>query len=181
MSAPSHLWYCALRFRSPPWKNSLAPSAAACGSLRSSSCCSLEPLRSWSRSAFPSALSASMNQTAARLDQTIRTLIEERNLSSAILGSMVEGVAVVNGAERLVFANHSFAEILELHALPKSGSALVEVVRQTVVIQAVSKVLAGEQRVDPDIVTGTLRQHFFAATVAAVRAGETSGAVLVLH
>jgi two-component system, OmpR family, phosphate regulon sensor histidine kinase PhoR len=61
-------------------------------------------------------LGASLNQTAARLDQTIRTLTEERNLSSAILGSMVEGVAVVNGAERLVFANHSFAEILELHA-----------------------------------------------------------------
>ena len=126
-------------------------------------------------------LGASLNQTAARLDQTIRTLTEERNLSSAILGSMVEGVAVVNGAERLVFANHSFAEILELHALPKSGSALLEVVRQTEMIEAVRKVLAGEPRVEAEIVTGTLRQHFFAATVAAVRAGETSGAVVVLH
>ncbi len=126
-------------------------------------------------------LGASLNQTAARLDQTIRTLTEERNLSSAILGSMVEGVAVVNAAERLVFANRSFAEILELHALPKSGSALVEVVRQTEMIEAVRKVLAGEPRVESEIVTGTLRQHFFAATVAAVRAGETSGAVVVLH
>ena len=126
-------------------------------------------------------LGASLNQTAARLDQTIRTLTEERNLSSAILGSMVEGVAVVNGAERLVFANHSFAEILELHALPKSGSAFLEVVRQTEMIEAVRKVLAGEPRVEAEIVTGTLRQHFFAATVAAVRAGETSGAVVVLH
>ena len=36
---------------------------------------------------------------------TIRTLTEERNMSAAILGSMVEGVAVVNGSERLVFAN----------------------------------------------------------------------------
>jgi len=35
--------------------------------------------------------------------------------------------------------------------------------------------------VESEIVTGTLRQHFFAATVASVRAGETSGAVLVLH
>jgi two-component system phosphate regulon sensor histidine kinase PhoR len=126
-------------------------------------------------------LGASLNQTAARLDQTIRTLTEERNLSSAILGSMVEGVAVVNGAERLVFANHSFAEILELHALPKSGSAFLEVVRQTEMIEAVRKVLAGEPRVEAEIVTGTLRQHFFAATVAAVRAGDTSGAVVVLH
>ena len=126
-------------------------------------------------------LGASLNQTAARLDQTIRTLTEERNLSSAILGSMVEGVAVVNGAERLVFANQGFAGILELDVPPKSGSALVEVVRQTEMIEAVRKVLTGEPRVEAEIVTGTLRQHFFAATVAAVRAGETSGAVVVLH
>jgi len=57
-------------------------------------------------------LSGSLNQTAARLDRTIRTLTEERNLSSAILGSMVEGVLVVNAAERVVFANHSFAKFL---------------------------------------------------------------------
>ena len=127
------------------------------------------------------ALGASLNQTAKRLDQTIRTLTEERNLSSAILSSMAEGVAVVNGAERLVFANQSFAEILELHAAPRAGGALVEVVRQTEMIEGVRKVLAGEPRVEAEIVTGTLRQHCFAATVAAVRAGETSGAVVVLH
>ena len=34
---------------------------------------------------------------------------------------------------------------------------------------------------EAEIVTGTLRQHYFAATVASVRAGETSGAVIVLH
>jgi two-component system phosphate regulon sensor histidine kinase PhoR len=127
------------------------------------------------------ALGASLNQTAARMDLTIRTLTEERNMSSAILGSMVEGVAVVNGAERLVFANQGFAAILELDVPPRSGSALVEVVRQTEMIEAVRRVLAGEPRVEAEIVTGTLRQHFFAATVAAVRAGETSGAVVVLH
>jgi two-component system phosphate regulon sensor histidine kinase PhoR len=48
-------------------------------------------------------------------------------------------------------------------------------------IEGVRKVLAGEPRVEAEIVTGTLRQHCFAATVAAVRAGETSGAVVVLH
>jgi two-component system phosphate regulon sensor histidine kinase PhoR len=127
------------------------------------------------------ALGASLNQTAARMDRTIRTLTEERNLSSAILGSMVEGVAVVNGAERLVFANQGFAEILGLGVPPRSGSALVEVVRQTEMIEAVRKVLAGQPRVEAEIVTGTLRQHFFAATVAAVRAGDNSGAVVVLH
>jgi two-component system, OmpR family, phosphate regulon sensor histidine kinase PhoR len=127
------------------------------------------------------ALGASLNLTAARMDRTIRTLTEERNLSSAILSSMVEGVAVVNGAERLVFANQSFAGILALDAPVHSGRAFVEIVRQTELIEAVRHVLGGEPRVESEIVTGTLRQHFFAATVAAVRAGNTSGAVLVLH
>jgi two-component system phosphate regulon sensor histidine kinase PhoR len=126
-------------------------------------------------------LCGSLNQTAARMDRTIRTLTEERNLSAAILGSMVEGVAVMNATERLVFANQGFANILELDVPPKSGSALVEVVRQTELIEAVRRVLAGEPRVEAEIVTGTLRQHFFAATVAAVRAGDTLGAVVVLH
>ena len=127
------------------------------------------------------ALGASMNHTAAQLDETIRTLTEERNLSTAILGSMVEGVAVVNGSERLLFANQGFAGILNLRFPPKSGSALVEIVRQTELIEAVRNVLHGESRVEAEIVTGTLRQKYFAATVASVRAGDTLGAVVVLH
>jgi two-component system phosphate regulon sensor histidine kinase PhoR len=126
-------------------------------------------------------LAVSLNKTAARLDRTIRTLTEERNLSAAILGSMVEGVAVVNATERLLFANQGFAEILGLDAPPQSGSALVEVVRQTELLEAVREVLKGQPRVEAEIVTGTLRQHFFAVTVASVRAAETSGAVIVLH
>ncbi len=127
------------------------------------------------------ALAISFNETAARLDRTIRTLTEERNLSSAILGSMVEGVAVVNASERLLFANRGFTEILGLDVPPQSGSALVEVVRQTELIEAVRQVLKGEPRVESEIVTGTLRHHFFAVTVASVSAAETSGAVIVLH
>ena len=126
-------------------------------------------------------LAASLNDSAARLDRAIRTLTEERNLSSAILGSMVEGVAVVNSGERLVFANEGFAEILELGVPPQSGSSLVETVRQTELIEAVRAVLSGAPRVEAEIVTGTLRQHFFAVTVASVKAAENSGAVIVLH
>jgi two-component system, OmpR family, phosphate regulon sensor histidine kinase PhoR len=126
-------------------------------------------------------LSDSLNQTATRLDRTIRTLTEERNLSSAILGSMVEGVLVVNAAQRVVFANRSFAGILGLSAPPQAGSGLVEWVRQTELLEAVRKVLLGEPLVQSEIVTGTLRQHFFAATVASVGTTGTDGAVLVLH
>jgi two-component system phosphate regulon sensor histidine kinase PhoR len=127
------------------------------------------------------ALAVSLNESAARLDRSIRTLTDERNLSAAILGSMVEGVAVVNANERLVFANQGFAEILGLDTPPQSGSGLVEIVRQTELLEAVRQVLAGAQRVQAEIVTGTLRQHYFAVTVASVRAAENLGAVIVLH
>lgn len=126
-------------------------------------------------------LGVSLNETAARLDLTIRALKDERNLSAAILGSMVEGVAVVDAVDRLVFSNPAFAEILSMDAPPKIGSALVESVRQTELIEAVHKVLHGEPTVRGEIATGILRQRFFAATATAVRGGETSGAVLVLH
>jgi len=126
-------------------------------------------------------LAVSLSETAARLDLTIRTLRDERNLSAAILGSMVEGVAVVDATDRVVFSNPGFSEILGLDMPPKIGSVLVESVRQTELIEAVHKVLRGEPAVHAEIVTGTLRQRFFAATATAVRGGETSGAVLVLH
>jgi two-component system, OmpR family, phosphate regulon sensor histidine kinase PhoR len=54
-------------------------------------------------------------------------------------------------------------------------------VRQTELVEAVRQVLGGEPRVQSEIVTGTLRQHYFAITVASVRAGDTIGAVVVLH
>ena len=126
-------------------------------------------------------LATSLNESAAKLDLTIRTLKDERNLSAAILGSMVEGVAVVDGTDRLLFSNQAFAEILGLDMAPKIGTALVESVRQTELIEAARKVRAGQDAVHSEITTGTLRQRFFAVTVASVRAMETYGAVIVLH
>jgi two-component system phosphate regulon sensor histidine kinase PhoR len=126
-------------------------------------------------------LAVSLNETSARLDLTIRTLMDERNLSAAIFGSMVEGVAVVDATDRLVFSNRGFAEILGLDAAPRIGSSLVEAVRQPELIEAVRRVRRGEPAVSTEIVTGTLRQRFFAATANAVRGGDKAGAVLVLH
>ena len=41
-------------------------------------------------------LTRALNQTAASLDASIGVLTDERNRSSAILGSMIEGVAVIS-------------------------------------------------------------------------------------
>lgn len=126
-------------------------------------------------------LARAFNETAARLAETIRVLTEERNRSAAILGSMIEGVAVISPQERIIFSNRAFSQILGLEAMPIEGRALVEVVRQSDLLAVSKKVLAEHEQVSSEVVVGTVRPRSFAVTAAPVHATGPSGAVLVLH
>ena len=126
-------------------------------------------------------LAAALGDTAAQLEQTIRTLTVERNRSRAILGSMVEGVAVVSGDERVLYCNRAFEQILELPAGGAQNRKLVEAVRQTELIEAVRRVLAGQEEVTAEAEVGTVRPRNFSVTATAVQAEGGAGAVLVLH
>ena len=126
-------------------------------------------------------LTRALNETAGQLDQTIRSLTDERNRSSAILRSMVEGVAVIGADERILFSNIAFSQILAVDAAACEGRRPVEVIRQPELLAAIQRVLAGHETVRSEMVMGTVRQRSFAVTAAPVRADGTTGAVLVLH
>jgi len=135
-------------------------------------------------------LADSMNQTAAHLDREIRSLSSERDRSSAILRSMVEGVAVVDAQERLVFCNRAFSEILNVQSVTSEGSPLIEVVRSSELIGLIRKALHGEEGLQSDIEIGIVQPLSFSVTAAPVKAREAdrnvpadkpSGAVVVLH
>lgn len=135
-------------------------------------------------------LGDSMNQTAAHLDREIRLLSSERNRSSAILRSMVEGVAVVDAQERLVFCNRAFSEILNVQSVTSEGNPLIEVVRSSELIGLIRKALHGEEGLQSDIEIGIVQPLSFSVTAAPVKALEAdrnipadkpSGAVVVLH
>jgi two-component system, OmpR family, phosphate regulon sensor histidine kinase PhoR len=138
-------------------------------------------------------LADSMNQTAARLDLEIRMLSGERNRSSAILRSMVEGVAVIDAEERLVFYNRAFSEIFGVQASTADGRPLIEAVRNAELVGLIRKALRGEEGLQSDISLGIVQMQNFSATAAPVKALETangneadgtakpSGAVVVLH
>jgi two-component system phosphate regulon sensor histidine kinase PhoR len=132
-------------------------------------------------------LARTMNETAARLDETIRSLSGERNRSSAILRSMVEGVAVIDAQERVVFCNRAFAEILNLDAAASEGRPLIEVVRHSGLLGLIRKSLEGQEGLQSDILMGIVQQQSFSVTAAPVKAleegatGKPSGAVVVLH
>jgi two-component system, OmpR family, phosphate regulon sensor histidine kinase PhoR len=126
-------------------------------------------------------LADSLGRTVARLGQTIHTLTDERNRSSAILGSMVEGVAVVTGDERILYCNWAFEQILELPEGSSQGRTLVEALRQADLIALVREALSGVEELTGEVEVGTVRRRNFSVTAAPVRSAGANGAVLVLH
>ena len=127
-------------------------------------------------------LTRALNQTAASLDASIGVLTDERNRSSAILSSMIEGVAVITNDERIVFSNQAFSRILGLEDVREiEGRPLLEVARQSDLLAAIKMALSGQEQVTSEIVVGTVRPRSFAVTAAPVQASSHKGAVLVLH
>ena len=127
-------------------------------------------------------LARALNETAARLDANISILTDERNRSSAILGSMIEGVAVISEDERIIFSNRAFSRILGLDEVREiEGRPLLEIARQSDLLAAIKMALSGQEQVTSEIVVGTVRPRSFAVTAAPVQASSHKGAVLVLH
>jgi two-component system phosphate regulon sensor histidine kinase PhoR len=137
-------------------------------------------------------LADSLNQTAARLDREIRLLSGERNRSSAILTSMVEGVAVIDAEERLVFYNRAFSEILNVDSASAEGRPLIEVIRNSELVGLIRRALHGDEGLQSDITMGITQTQSFSITAAPVKALDApasgrapdekpSGAVVVLH
>jgi len=123
-------------------------------------------------------LARALNETARRLEQTIQSLTDERNRSAAILASMVEGLAVVDGEQHVLFCNQAFCRAVGSREAECVGWPLVEVIRQPELLRGVAGAIA-EGRVEHAELVVNART--FAVSTAPVRAGGTSGAVLVLH
>jgi two-component system phosphate regulon sensor histidine kinase PhoR len=115
-------------------------------------------------------LARALNETAARLAENIRTLTDERNRSSAILRSMVEGVAVIDAKERVVFCNQAFAEILGVDAAASQDRPLLEVVRQADLVALARRALQSGEHLEGDLVLGTVSPQNFGVTAAPITA-----------
>ena len=128
-------------------------------------------------------LGRALNDTALHFERTILALTGERNQSGAILRSMVEGVAVIDAKERVVFCNSAFAEILNLAFTECEGRPLVELVRQADLLDLARRVLAGTVNLQSELTIGTVMPRSFAVTASPLPANTpgTNGAVIVLH
>jgi two-component system phosphate regulon sensor histidine kinase PhoR len=127
------------------------------------------------------ALARHLNETAQHLEQTMAALREERNRADAILRSMAEAVAVVDSAERVVFANAAFCAIVCAEAAHCEGRTLLELVRQPDLPLLIRQALREERVVTGEVELAVGGEHLrnFVVTAGPVRGA--GGAVLLLH
>ncbi len=129
-----------------------------------------------------SELSATLNQTAAQLDGTIRTLTAERNQSAAVLASMAEGVVVTGHNQRVAFCNAAFCRALGIENKTWEGHPVVEVIPNADLLGYIDRAQERNAAVTGELVVGSVKTKSFAVTVTPVRAnGKTGGSVMVLH
>ena len=127
-------------------------------------------------------LSSTLNQTAVKLDHTIRTLREERNQSAAVLASMEEGVAVIGRDQRVIYCNSAFCRAASFPSASCQGRPVTELIRHSDLLAMIQKALSGNESIRGEVVVGSLRPQSFAATAAPIHSSDTtSGAVMVLH
>jgi two-component system phosphate regulon sensor histidine kinase PhoR len=102
---------------------------------------------------------------------------------SAILGSMAEGVIALGPDERILHANRSAAECLQLTAVPQPGAPLVEVVRLPEISAIVRTALGGKGAAETDVMLPGTAGRVVSVGAAPIRAagGESHGAVVVLR
>ncbi len=75
------------------------------------------------------ALATALNNMAARLDEQIRSLTQQRNEREALLSSMVEGVLAVDQADRVITLNRAAGELFGLDPDEARGRTIQETIR----------------------------------------------------
>jgi two-component system phosphate regulon sensor histidine kinase PhoR len=129
-------------------------------------------------------LGRALNTMADRLQERVEDMRRERAKLSAILGSMVEGVAGVDAEERVLHLNAAAADMLGVEAAQAVGRPLLEVTRIPEIYELVTAILRAGAKATREATIhkgGDARVVQFEAAPLRDRAGAVLGAVLVLH
>jgi two-component system phosphate regulon sensor histidine kinase PhoR len=102
---------------------------------------------------------------------------------TAILESMNEGVVALGADEKVLHANKSAAECLQIPTVPQPGTSFVEVIRLPEISAIVRAALRGEGREETDVPLPGAAGRVISIGAAPIRsgAGELRGAVIVLR
>lgn len=129
------------------------------------------------------ALSETMNQMAAQLDERISTITTQRNELEAILSSMVEAVMLVDRQEAVLQMNSAATALFDVDLERCKGRSVREIVRNAELHRLVASVLSSGGHVEVDVIQHNDPERFLhvSATVLPSPSGKADGAVLVFN
>ena len=127
------------------------------------------------------ALTRSLNLTASQLHDLVERLSLESARREAILTSMVEGVLAVDQDLRITFYNGSFARAVGLRAEIPERAPLVEVVRDPVLREILSRVLTTGETLRQRLQLPAAEGRAFEVQAAPLRVAGGRGAIAILH
>jgi len=97
------------------------------------------------------ALAAALNEMAARLDERVKAVLEQRNELEAVLGSMVEGVLAIDNDARILRLNRAAAELFGVDAAAVQGRTVHEVLRNVDLQRFAERALTGAAPVEGEL------------------------------
>jgi two-component system, OmpR family, phosphate regulon sensor histidine kinase PhoR len=127
------------------------------------------------------ALTRSLNSTASQLRELVERLSLESARREAILTSMVEGVLAVDQDLRITFYNASFARTVGARAEIPERSPLVDVVRDPVLREILSRVVATGETLKQRLQLSAAEGRAFEVQAAPLRVAGGRGAIAILH
>jgi two-component system phosphate regulon sensor histidine kinase PhoR len=127
------------------------------------------------------ALTRSLNLTASQLHGLVERLGLESARREAILASMVEGVLAVDQDLRITFFNASFARAVGLRAEIPERAPLVEVVRDPVLREILSRVVTNGETLKQRLQLPAAEGRAFEVQAAPLRVSGGRGAIAILH
>ena len=128
------------------------------------------------------ALAAALNLLAARVQESVFALEEDRARLAAILSNMGEAVAALDTQGKIQFANRDFARLFRPAMPNTAGLSLAEVVRNPQLEDLFSGVMSKGEPVVAEVIVFNGGETVFEAHAAPLSAsGRLTGAILVLH
>jgi two-component system phosphate regulon sensor histidine kinase PhoR len=125
-----------------------------------------------------------MNELAERLDERIRAEVRQLGEQEAVFSSMVEGLVVVDTAERITRINRSAARFLGVEPEAALGKSIQEIVRSPYLQEFVTRALSTAEPVEGDVIVRVEQGERFLQAHGALLLddeGRKIGAVVVLN
>ncbi|MBM3473168.1 MAG: HAMP domain-containing protein [Armatimonadetes bacterium] len=97
------------------------------------------------------ALAEALNEMAARLDEQIRDLVQQRNEREALLAGMVEGVLAVDSRDRIMTMNRAAGELFGADPERATGRTLQETIRNPALQRLAAEARSAERPVETEI------------------------------